>query len=78
MKNLAHTAAFLAIAQIAAIGSAADVDRLAELEAGFRRPVGLNIVFATDPGAGKYDGAVGKSDDAWNHVDVGQTEIKSL
>ena len=73
-----RAATCLALAQLAAIGGAADVDRLAKLEAEFRRPVGLNIVFATDPGAGKYDGVVGRSNDVWNHVDVGQTEIKSL
>lgn len=41
-------------------------------------PVAINIVFGLDPGAGKYDGAAGKPDDAWNLLDVHETSIRSL
>ncbi len=43
-----------------------------------RDPVALNVVFGLDPGKGNYDGVVGKADDTWNLLDVGQTAIKEL
>ena len=41
-------------------------------------PVSLNIVFAHDPGTGRYDGVVGQSSDNWNFVNVGATNAENL
>ena len=40
--------------------------------------IGWHIVFGQDPGAGRYDGVVGRSDDVWNFVSVGTTSIATL
>ena len=42
------------------------------------KPRAINIVFAADPGAGKYDGVVGRPNDVWNLADVGVTRTPLL
>ncbi|OYW19143.1 MAG: hypothetical protein B7Z55_09415, partial [Planctomycetales bacterium 12-60-4] len=39
---------------------------------------GWNVVFAHDPGPGKYDGVVGRPHDAWNFVDAGTRQVGLL
>lgn len=46
--------------------------------AGQKSARSINVVFAYDPGAGNYDGAVGKPSDSWNLVDVGVTKLSGL
>ena len=38
----------------------------------------LNLTFGDDPGAGQYDGAIGRPDDSWNLVKAGTRELTGL
>ncbi len=45
---------------------------------GHHEPAAINIVFAHDPGIGRYDGIVGRPTDTWNFVRVGTRKIAAL
>lgn len=77
-ENLAAADPPALVAQLSAIDPA---DSGGVNGSGFARSVGqsgdkhLNIVFAHDPGAGRYDGVIGTPNDIWNFVDLGTTAI---
>lgn len=72
------TRCLLQISALVASGGPAaadDAERPSDVDRSAYAAKAINIGFASDPGQGRYDGAVGAPHDVWNFVDIGTTAV---